>query len=266
MYFHYTLVDMDRFTRTKMDRMEEEQEKADLRKLEEFKAKYKRPKRKPSPEVENVTETMAKRRKVDLAFGLASWRAEPSPWGPEEVRDDQDLDLGLWLRIGEERCTRAGNLRNRLAEDNLRVLRKMSEWNKKYPFKESRLVECVNFKTTERVEPNPDQDDRLATDDSLEDGLGARHPINQPNTRSCLEGERSSTGVTSVSGRAVPSQEPVVETFTSLKYVVSAGARHPRKKPNTRSCMEGDDLSTIKNRRAVPKPNQKPKPIVQTMY
>ena len=91
-----------------------------------------------------------------------------------------------------------------------------------------------------RVEPNLDHDERLATDDSLEDVAGARHPINQPNTRCCLEGGECLTGVASVGGRAVPSQDPVVATCTSLKGIVRVGPS--QNKPNTMSCLEGDEF------------------------
>ena len=201
-------VDMDKYERRKQERREEEQEKADLRKLEEFKAKHMRPKRKTIPEEEGIT---AKRRKVNLSGGVATRIAVPSPspgdslggrgarhpnnkpntWSPEEVgRDDNDLELGLWLRLGEERCLRVGNLKSRLAEDKQRVLSRMEEWNKRYGCKETRMVESmtggqVNLSmgvATRIAEPSPRPGDLLG-------GRGARHPVNKPTTRRCLVGD-----------------------------------------------------------------------------
>ena len=39
--------------------------------------------------------------------------------------DQDDLDLGTWLKKAEERCLRAGNLKTRLENEKLQVLEKM---------------------------------------------------------------------------------------------------------------------------------------------
>ena len=135
----------------------------------------------------------------------------------QTVVGEDVLDLGLWLQKGEERCLRIGNLRKRMALEKEIVLRMMEDLKQE------------------------------------QEGGGARHPRNKPNTRGTLkEGESSSileTGVATVPRRAVPSHEAGTDTVPE-----GVGARHPGNKPNTRSCLVGFDMKgkSVATRRAVP--------------
>ena len=68
------------------------------------------------------------------------------------------MDLALWLSHGGARCLWVGNLRRRLEIDRDRIVKIMDSWQ-----------------ATNAMEQGPE-------------GVGARYPINQPNSRSCLEG------------------------------------------------------------------------------
>ena len=62
-----------------------------------------------------------KRRRLDQGVATAQ-RAVPSP---DPVEQEPDMDLGLWLLKGEERCQRSGDLRMRLEYEKIRVLEQM---------------------------------------------------------------------------------------------------------------------------------------------
>ena len=46
------------------------------------------------------------------------------------------------------------------------------------------MVESMDLAMSWRGDPKPDLG--LSSDGTMEDGRGARHPVNKPNTRSCL--------------------------------------------------------------------------------
>jgi hypothetical protein len=197
-------VDMDRYERKRLERLEEEQEKTDLRKLEEFKAKHKRPKRSSPEERAEEAEVAVKKRRVSLHNEVQLGRDEAD-----------DLDLGLWLLKGEERCIRVGNLKSRLAEERLEVLKKMREWATNHQEKGSRMRETVWTDmamgvASGRAEPSPEVEVLgVATHMAVDGVVGGRHPRNKPNTRSCLKGRDTAlnmdTGV--ATGIAEPSSK-----------------------------------------------------------
>ena len=80
-----------------------------------------------------------------------------------------DLDLGVWLDTMEGICMRAGSLMKRLEKDRERVVRKMDNLEQ-----ERILLEMQAWWCTEKEEGNEDP--------HQDEGLGARHPINKPNS------------------------------------------------------------------------------------
>ena len=79
------------------------------------------------------------------------------------------IDLGVWLDAAEGICLRAGNLRSRLERDGRRVVRMMASLEQDKPILDIRNLWKMKL-----------EEEREYT--HLEVELGARHPINKPNT------------------------------------------------------------------------------------
>jgi hypothetical protein len=196
------VVDMDKFERKKMDRKEEEEEKLVARRLEIFKQDKKRPKRARSSPQEDIGQTTSSSKRPRLEI------SQPA---------EDEMDLGLWLLLGEARCLRVGNLRRRLEIDRDRIVKIMDSWQ-----------------ATNAMEHGPE-------------GVGARYPINQPNSRSCLEG-----GVPSMvdQGLTTDRMNETIEVdhglatndghVASPNHLPDLGARHPSKTSTTRSGLGGE--------------------------
>ena len=170
-----------------------------------------------------------------------------------------DIDLGLWLLKGEERCQRSGDLRMRLEYEKIRVLEQMEVRAKMDHVNRIRLDVRL---TRDRGMPSqdaaknmdlgrglatlravPDQDGTVC---ERPEGAGARHPSKKPNTRSGLEGGVPMNQGVATTERSVPIQDPI--------ELEGGGARHPRNKPNTQSGLEGSVVmdKRVARKRAVP--------------
>ena len=104
-----------------------------------------------------------KRPRLDLELNVS--RVEPQDGDMME-----DLDLRGWLERMKGRCLRAGRLRKRLEKDNERVIRMMSNLEQ-----ERILLETQDWWSNGQEGENEDS--------HLDEGLGARHPINKPTTK-----------------------------------------------------------------------------------
>ena len=124
----------------------------------------------------------------------------------------RDFEIGIWLDRVEGICLRAGNLKRRLDKDNERVIRMLSTLEQ-----DGTLLEIRNLW---KLEPGED-----SKDPHLEEGLGARHPINEPNT--------------------TPRQMDATLSVPGPKKQVSCapdgwrGARHPINTPNSTPQQQG---------------------------
>ena len=112
-------IEENKFEKRKKERQEEEQEEAEKQQLLAFKSKHMRPKR-TRPEIQsNPEEPLQKRMKLFLEAG--------------NPPDQDELDVGTWLRKAEERCLRVGNLRTRLEREKIQVLEKMRRMDATVP-------------------------------------------------------------------------------------------------------------------------------------
>ena len=92
---------------------------------------------------------------------------------------EQTLDLGIWMEMAEGRCKRAGDLKKQLEKDKARLLRRMETLDMDKiltdlpTWWEKNLPEELSY---QEMEPS-------TSIQTLSEGrLGARHPINKPNT------------------------------------------------------------------------------------
>ena len=131
------VVDMDKYERKKMDMKEEEDEKLAARRLEIFKQDKKRPKRSRSSQQEEIGQSTPTNKRPRLEI------SHPA---------DDEMDLGLWLSLGEARCLQVGHLRRRVLIYKDSIVKIMDSWQ-----------------ATNAIGQGPE-------------GVGARYPINQPNS------------------------------------------------------------------------------------
>ena len=123
---------------------------------------------------------------------------------PQVVEDDGlgQIDLGAWIYAAEGICLRAGNLRSRLEKDGRRVARLMASLEQ-----DKHLLDIGNLWKLEQE------------DTHLEEGLGARHPINKPNT--------TPRQMDSTATKTLPDFKPQANCVPEG----GRGARHPVNKP-----------------------------------
>ena len=180
------VVDLDKYARRKKERIEEEEERVEAKRLEAFKIDKKRPKRQRSSLQDPVTNTN-KRLRLDKEEHF--------------VQLEEDDDLGLWLRKCEERCLRVGELKRRLETDRVRVLGIMEGWPSNHHGRlesvatraESSLgadLDCVEVNMDWGLATTSNPGRVVPSRDTTQgpEEVGARHPNITPNTRSGLEG------------------------------------------------------------------------------
>ena len=183
------VVDMSKYERRKQERLEDERDEFEARRLEKFKIEKRRPKR-----------SLSILQEENFLPDKAPKRLKLANKDPAILVEEDNYDIGLWMRLSEEKCLRVGNLKSRMLEEKARVLELM------------RMIQ--------------DQ----------EEG-GARHPINQPNTTCCQAGVGACPNSESnfEGGNGLLTVRAVQESTGPA----GVGARHPNITPNTRSGQEG---------------------------